>query len=123
MKLLDSNTEAKITALKMQIDALYKEAKARPSYMQCHICGDGDFLTKGNVRLKVKDVVHGYENRPAQSPRLCWRHVNGWAHSYSSYNPFNSKSAEEVDLHFAEYLAKQIMKESRKEKVNEDTHK
>lgn len=119
MKLLDAKTEAKITALKMQIDALYKEAKARPSYMQCHVCGDGDFLTKNNVVLKVKDVVHGYEGRPVQSPRLCHRHANGWAHTHNSYNLFNQRSPEEIDLHFAEYLAKQILKEARKEKAND----
>lgn len=112
MTMLDSKTTATILSLKRQIDMLYKQAKGRPSYMQCHICGAGDFTTKNSVVLKVKDAVHGYEHRPNQSPRLCHRHANGWAHTHSWYNPINKRSNDEIDLHFAEYLAKQLMKET-----------
>jgi hypothetical protein len=113
--MLDSETTAKILSLKRQIDVLYKEAKARPSFMQCHICGAGDFTAKNGVVFKVKTAVHGYSHRPSQSPQLCHRHAGGWALSHGWYDPFNKRSNDEIDLHFAEYLAKQLMKE----KVND----
>jgi len=107
---LDSETTAKILSLKRQIDALYKEAKARPSGLCCDICGGGDFKAKTGTVFKVKHAVHGYVHRSSQSPRLCYRHAGGWAQSHGWYDPFNTKSDQEIDLHFAEYLAKQLMK-------------
>jgi hypothetical protein len=108
--MLDIKTIRKIESLQRQIDTLYKEAKARPSGMNCHICGAGDFTAKNGVVFKVKTAVRGYAHRPNQSPRLCYRHANGWAHTHDWYNPFNKREDQEIDLHFAEYLAKKLMK-------------
>jgi len=113
--MLDQHDKERIRALLAQIDAVYKEAKQRPSGMVCDICGAGDFHTKQAI-FKVKDVVHGYEHRPGLSPRLCFRHGGGWAHSFNAFSPMNVRTDEEVDLHFALYLAKQLQKEKRNEK-------
>jgi hypothetical protein len=100
---------SKISALLAQIAVIHKEAKQRPSGMVCDICGAGDFHAKHAV-FKVKDVVHGYEHRPQASPTLCFRHGGGWAHSFNAFSPMNVRTDEEVDLHFALYLAKQLQK-------------
>jgi hypothetical protein len=98
-----------IRSLFSQIHTIYKEAKQRPSGRVCDICGQGDHQAKHAV-LKVKDVVPGYEHRPSKSPSLCFRHGGGWAISfYAFYAP--TRSDEEIDLHFALYLAKQLQKE------------
>jgi hypothetical protein len=113
--MLEHQDKERIRALLAQIEAIYKEAKQRPSGMVCDICGAGDFHTKQAI-FKVKDVVHGYEHRPGLSPRLCFRHGGGWAHSFNAFSPMNVRTDEEVDLHFALYLAKQLQKEKRNEK-------
>ena len=109
-QMLNPEDKAQILALLQQIDKLYREAKQRPSGMVCDICREGDHHAKHAV-LKVKDVVHGYEHRPQVSPRLCFRHGGGWAHSFNAFSPMNVRTDEEVDLHFALYLAKQLKKE------------
>lgn len=111
--MLEQQDRASIRALLSQIDAIYKEAKQRPSRMVCHICGQGDYQAKHAV-LKVKGVVHGYEHRPSVSPRLCFRHGGGWAHSFNAFY-VAGRSDEEIDLHFALYLAKQLQKEKEDE--------
>jgi hypothetical protein len=105
---LDPHDKERIRALLSQIDAVYKEAKQRPSGRVCDICNAGDFHAKHAV-LKVKDVVHGYEHRPNASPSLCFRHGGGWAHSFNFLS--EGRSDAEIDLHFALYLAKQLTKE------------
>jgi hypothetical protein len=107
--MLESQDRERVRALLAQIDAVYKGAKQRPSGMVCDICGAGDFHTKHAV-FKVKDVVHGYAHRPQASPRLCFRHGGGWAHSFNAFSPMNVRTDEEIDLHFALYLAKQLQK-------------
>lgn len=112
--MIDAYTKAEIRQLHQQIDRLYREAKQRPSNAVCDICGMGDYQAKHAV-LKVKTVVAGYEKREHLSPSLCFRHANGWAHSHNVFNPIGHKHSEEVDLHFASYLAKQLMKEKANE--------
>lgn len=107
--MLDQHDKERIRALLAQIDAVYKQAKQRPSGNVCVICGQGDYQAKHAV-LKVKGVVHGYEHRPSASPRLCFRHAGGWAHSFNAFSVFE-RTDEEIDLHFALYLAKQLQKE------------
>lgn len=102
---------SKIVALLSQIDTIYEQAKQRPSHMVCDICGAGDHHTRLAI-FKVKDTAHGYEHRQAASPRLCHRHFGGWAHSFNAFNPIKKRTDEEIDLHFALYLAKQLTKES-----------
>lgn len=114
--MIDAKTSDEIRALYQKIHTLYQEARQRPSGMVCDICGTGDIVGKNSVAYKVRQPVHGYENRREQSPRLCHRHASGWAHSHNAYNNgVNQRTAEQVDLHFAAYLAKQLMKGSRHE--------
>lgn len=109
-QMLNPEDKAQILALMQQIDKIYKEAKQRPSGMFCDICGKGDHQAKHAV-LKVRGVVHGYERRPQLSPKLCFNHANGWAHSFNSFNSVNQRTAEEIDLHFTLYVANQLKKE------------
>ena len=99
-----------IESLLSQIHAIYQEAKQRPSGMVCDICGQGDYQAK-NAVLKVRTAVHGFEHRPSESPSLCFRHFGGWAHSFNSFYKPAERSDEEINLHFALYLAKQLQKE------------
>jgi hypothetical protein len=125
-------TRAKILSLFKEIDAVYKQHMRKPTGMVCDICGKGD---TDDIH-KVKDVVVGYEHREHESPRLCYNHFCGWNLSHSSldykkreqlillsgkvFTDGNeiqktwfdkpSMSDEEVDLHFAQYLAKQLQK-------------
>jgi hypothetical protein len=112
--MLEQQDKERIRSLLAQIDAVYKEAQKRPSGNVCDICGQGDHQAK-HALLKIKEVVHGYERRPSVSPRLCFRHGGGWAHSFNSFY-VAGRSDEEIDLHFALYLAKQL----KKEKAHED---
>jgi hypothetical protein len=123
---------AKILSLLKEIDAVYKQHVRKPTGMVCDICGKGD---TDDIH-KVKDVVNGYEHRESMSPRLCYGHSCGWNTSYTKleYNRrgkllgLNRKIFtdrielqrtlfekpvlldEEIDLHFAQYLAKQLQK-------------
>ena len=125
-------TRAKILSLLKEIDAVYKQHVRKPTGMVCDICGKGD---TSDIH-KVKDVVNGYEHRESMSPRLCYGHACGWNNSYTKleYNRrakllgLNRKILtdrielqrtlfeepvlldEEIDLHFAQYLAKQLQK-------------
>jgi hypothetical protein len=125
-------TRAKILALVKEIDAVYKQHVRAPTGMVCDICGKGDTDTIH----KVKDVVNGYEHREHMSPRLCYGHACGWNTSYTNFDydrrckllGLNRKVFtdriemsrtvfdepvlldEEIDLHFAQYLAKQLQK-------------
>ncbi len=117
--MIDQETKAKIKSLQQQIDELYKEARSRPSNMNCDICGKGDMTTKHGKIFKVKSPVHGYERRPSESPKLCHNHAVGWSLSQDSYDPFGKRSSEEIDLHFTQFIAKQIIKESNE--VNKQT--
>lgn len=112
--MLSDAEKARITALYLQIDAIFQEAKARPSNKECHICGAGDLTSKNGIMFKVKGVVSRYEHRPAASPHLCHRHNSGWSLSVDSFDPLRKRSDEEVDLHFGAFIAKQLIKESRK---------
>jgi len=108
---LSQQDKDNIESLLSQISAIHKEAKQRASGGVCDICNAGDYQAKHAV-LKVKDVVHGYEHRPSESPSLCFRHGGGWAHSFNAFNCVASgRSDEEIDLHFALYIAKQLTKE------------
>ena len=129
---------AKILSLLKEIDAVYKQHMRKPTGMVCDICGKGD---TDDIH-KVKDVVNGYEHREHVSPRLCYGHSCGWNTSYTKLEHhrkyqllgLNKKvfsemlemartvfdepvlSDEEVDLHFAQYLAKQLQKTLREKK-------
>lgn len=109
--MLTSRDKAEILALQQKIHFLYKQATKRPSGNVCDICCAGDTLGKNGVLYKVRSVVHGYNHRETESPKLCHRHASGWAHSHNAYNWDNKRTDEEIDLHFAEYLANQLRKQ------------
>ncbi len=108
--MIDAQTTDKIRTLYQQIHTLYQEAKHRPSGNVCDICGKSDTLGKNGCLYKARAIVHGYFHRPAASPILCHAHASGWAHSHNSINRWNERSDEEVDLHFAQYLARQLLR-------------
>lgn len=108
--MLSQEAQAKILSLAKEIDRIYKEDKRRPSGAVCDICGSGDTIAKTGFVYKVRSCVHGYELRKEDSPHLCHRHASGWAHSHNAYNWDGKRSRQEVDLHFAQYLAKQLMR-------------
>jgi len=112
--MLNTQDKAQILALQRQIDAIVQVAKKRPSGLVCHICGAGDKLTKNGITFKVKGIVNRYEHRPEQSPHLCHNHNGGWSLTVDSFDPLGRRSAEEIDLHYASYVAKQLLKESKK---------
>lgn len=101
----------KVKALAIQINHVYREDRMRPSNATCDICGAGDKQGK-NAVYKIRTVVHGYESRPYDSPNLCHKHGTGWALTFNTFNPMNTRTPEEIDLHFAMYLAKKLLKES-----------
>jgi len=133
-----------ILALFNEISNIYKNAMNRKWDGRCDICGKGD----KNEIYRISNVVKGYEHRINSSPILCWGHTTGWNKSIDS-KQFDSildkclesdrhKIAhyahkqelldkyglfdEEIDLHFAEYLTKQLFKVAqtqRKGEVNE----
>ena len=132
---LYGETRDKILSLVREIDALYKAQMRRSCGHLCDLCGKGDT----DEVYKVRDVVAGYEEREKQSPRLCHNHNIGWSISYSALvikrkqslmragtSKFEARitcfeepvlSDEEVDLFFAQYVAKQLQKESKKGKI------
>ena len=111
---MSEQDKSQILALHRQIDAIVQAAKKRPSELVCHICGAGDKRAKNGIVFKVKGVVNRYEHRPEQSPHLCHNHNGGWSLTVDAFDPLRRRSAEEIDLHYAGYVAKQLLKESRK---------
>lgn len=141
-KYIPEEPKARIRELLGEIVGVYNSQMRRKVEGGCDICGKGD----SNERFRLKGVVTGFEKRPKQSPKLCYNHFCGWNLSYLSRNrdvvwekcpeeeqwkiprvgyqeEIDTKygmSDEEVDLHFAFYLAKQLAKEARKEKIAEE---
>lgn len=111
--MIDLTTRIKIRMLYKEIENLYSEARKRLTGDACDICGRGHTISRtGNV-YKVRRDVQGYEHRLKESPQLCHRHACGWARSHSAYNWDNRRTDEEINLHFAAYLAKQLEKVAR----------
>jgi hypothetical protein len=125
---------AEIIRLVGEINKVYRTHMLRSTGKTCEICGKGDT----NEKWKVKDVVPGYLHREGQSPTLCYGHATGWTLSFSMLRdkrraemngtskysptlvaiPMDILSDEEVDLHFAHYLAKQLCKQVKERKLN-----
>ena len=128
----------KIMSLFKEIDTLYKQHLRKSTNRKCDICGKGD----NSEIFRVKDLVSGYEHRESESPCLCYNHACGWNISYlrlesnRKYSLLNLHkkvfadklelfrttfdkpvlSDEEIDLHFAQYLAKQLTKAAARDK-------
>ena len=127
----------RILGLLEEISQVYKETMNQTTEGLCDICG------KGNTSdiFKLKDLIPGYKRRPSKSPRLCYNHFCGWNLSlishqgntvfkrcieagdiYSTQIEMEKKyglTDEEVDLHFATYLSKQLLKEAKLHKSKE----
>jgi len=133
----------RILDLLEEISQVYKETMNKTVEGLCDICG------KGNTSdiFKLKDLVPGYKRRPNKSPRLCYNHFCGWNLSLTKHqfdtvykkchaagddtkklsyfvtqSEMHSKyglTDEEVDLHFATYLSKQLLKEAKLYKLKE----
>jgi hypothetical protein len=108
---IDDEARAKMEALAKQLFSVYQESRKRPSDALCDICGEGDKQGK-NAMYKIRTAVHGYEHRPHASPHLCHRHGTGWALSFNKFDPLGKREDQAIDLHFATYIAKQLLKES-----------
>ena len=130
-----AEARAKILKLAEEIDATYKQHIRKSTNRTCDICGKGD----NSKKHRVKIVVNGYEHRENESPCLCYGHACGWNSSYTRFeNPrkyqllgLNRRvfsemlemrrtifdepvlQDKEIDLHFAQYLAKQLQKEAK----------
>ena len=124
----------KILSLFQEIDTLYKTHMRRSTNKKCDICGKGD----NSESFRLRDLVPGYKYREEKSPRLCYNHFSGWNLSFMSFNidrrakiyhetkhqyandieahkaVFDKQrlllSDDEIDLHFALYVAKQLKK-------------
>jgi len=138
---VNEEPRAKIKSLFEDIFNVYKGNMRQIAEGKCDICGKQDT----NEHYRVKDTITGYENRPDQSPRLCYNHFCGWNLSFTHIErdtrirrclkagvdsdkiaKFKYEAElkakygmtnEEVDLHFATYLTKQLMKEVSKQKM------
>jgi hypothetical protein len=103
----------KIAMLAKEIHDIYKEHIRRSTGKTCDICGRGD---RDAIR-RVHDCVQGYDHRPDISPVLCWNHYSGWSQMFSRTGGWRRAqlgvvvlSDEEVDILFAQFLAKQLLK-------------
>jgi hypothetical protein len=133
----------RILALLEEISQIYKETMNQTVDGLCDICGQGNT----SDIYKLKDVVPGYKKRPSKSPRLCYSHFCGWNLSLSKHQSdtvfkrcyeagddankichFSTQpemekkyglTDEEIDLHFATYLSKQLLKEAKLYKLKE----
>ena len=110
--MLTQQAKEKIVELQRQIAEIYREEVQRPSGAICDICGDGDLKDRMGRPLKVKTLAQGYEMRQRLSPRLCFRHTSGWSLSFLALRSIKGDypTNDEIDLHFAKYLAKCLMK-------------
>jgi len=128
----------KILDLFSEISTIYKNAMNRKWDGRCDICCKGD---KDEYR-RVSNVVRGYEHRINLSPILCHGHAKGWnkgierkqfqsildnclesdewkigkiAHKEELLDKYRL-SDDDIDLHFAEYLTKQLIKVAQTQK-------
>jgi hypothetical protein len=111
-----AEVRAKILKLAKEIDALYKQHIRKSTNRTCEICGKGD----NDEKYRVKTIIYGYEHREDESPCLCYNHSIGWGLSVRSIltdcDPRTMRLVgpdDRIDLHFAQYLAKQLQKEAK----------
>lgn len=125
---LHGDAQKKIFALLQQVHEVYNDFIRQPSGKVCDICGKGD----SGVYHKAGRILPGYEHRQDVMPTLCWPHASGWSRTYRAmeskrradlfevddksqvdfitYTRTPVISDEEANLHFAHYLATQLLK-------------
>lgn len=104
--------KARIIELAAEMHALYKGHMLQSTGKTCDICGHGD----QSEHRRVRAVVPGYEWRESESPVLCNNHLIGWTNSLRLLGRPDA-SADLVDLHFAQFVAKHLIKAAAKEKT------
>ena len=129
---LHGEARAKILALVDQINQVYRDHVKKPSGRVCDVCGKGD----SGVHYKVGRILPGFEHRQDAMPTLRWPHASGWSLTYTRLASRRKAeesiregvtqvnlgeylahkyvlSDEEVDRHFARFLALQLLKASK----------
>lgn len=110
--MLSKTYKDKIIQLQMEIFSLYeKYQSSRTDGAVCDICGTGHVFNKSGYVMPAKNVIRGYEHREEKSPKLCKYHYSCWGSAYLRGTTHTSTDLE-IDLVFAEFLAKRLIKES-----------
>ena len=102
-------------SLAEQLFALYTTVKkTQDNKCICDICGV-DFTNAPYYR-KPREGARGFANRPDVSPVLCMSHKVGWGstllHAGYGYLGLDENDSEQIDLLFAQYLTKHLLKYS-----------
>ena len=102
-------------ALAAQLMGLYATVKqTQHGECICDICGVS--FKDAPPKRKPLQPTRGFVNRVEDSPSLCMSHSIGWGLTLQNaiWNspPLDDSDSEQVDLLFAHYLAKQIIKYS-----------
>ena len=110
---LKNNPQA--VSIAKQLFAFYTTVKkTQNDKWVCDICGD-NFKDAPYYR-KPREGTRGFADRPDVSPVLCMRHKTGWGLSLQNaaygYPSVDENNSEQVDLLFAQYLAKHLLKYS-----------
>jgi len=105
--LSSDQVKARILELAAEMHELYRLYMLQSTGKTCDICGHGDH----SEYRRVRDVVPGYEHRESESPVLCNNHLIGWTNSLRIMGRPGAPD-ELVDLHFAQFVAKHLLKEA-----------
>jgi hypothetical protein len=102
-------------ALAKQLLGLYGAVKqTQDGKCVCDICGV-DFTDAPYYR-KPRQGIRGFANHPDVSPVLCMSHKVGWGltlqNAVYGYPSIDENDTKQVELLFAHYLAKQMIKYS-----------
>ena len=103
--LSSDQVKARILELAAEMHDLYRSYMLQSTGKTCDICGHGDH----DEYRRVRDVVPGYEHRESESPVLCSNHFIGWTNSLRSMGRPGAPD-ELVNLHFAQFVAKHLVK-------------
>tara|TARA_R110002126_G_scaffold112816_2_gene251140 strand:- start:204 stop:560 length:357 start_codon:yes stop_codon:yes gene_type:complete len=100
-------------SLAKQLFAFYVNVKkTQNDKCVCDICGV-DFTDAPYYR-KPRPGLNGFANNPDVSPVLCMSHKTGWGltlqNAAYAYPPVDETNAKQVELLFAQFLAKHIIK-------------
>jgi hypothetical protein len=112
--MINTKYKDKIIELQLEIASLYEQYKlSRTEGAVCDICGTGHVLNKSGYVQPAKNVIRGYEHRENKSPKLCKYHYTCWGSAYLR-NTTHTSTDLEIDLVFAEFLAKRLVKETQR---------
>jgi len=99
----------KIAVLYGQVMDVYEGERLRYQNMCCHLCGKAQCIKE----------VYGY---PVNPPALCWQHGASWNFLWTKR--YGGRHLDipphKVELLFAEWLARQVVKETKRHKGETD---